>query len=55
MLLAWVLGFRLLGSLGALGGAALLLAFPGEVRQRLVPALIAYAAGERCSARHSSA
>lgn len=45
MLLAWILGFSLLGSLGAVGGAALLLAFPDEVRQRLVPALIAYAAG----------
>jgi zinc and cadmium transporter len=45
MLLAWILGFSLLGSLGAVGGAALLLAFPDEVRQRLVPALIAYASG----------
>jgi zinc and cadmium transporter len=45
MLLAWILGFSLLGSLGAVGGAALLLAFPDKVRQRLVPALVAYAAG----------
>ena len=45
MLLAWILGFSLLGSLGAVGGAALLLAFPAGMRQRLVPALIAYAAG----------
>ncbi len=45
MLLAWILGFSLLGSLGAVGGAALLLVFPDEVRRRLVPALVAYAAG----------
>ena len=45
MLLAWILGFSLLGSLGAVGGAALLLAFPDDVRKRLVPALVAYAAG----------
>ena len=45
MLLTWILAFSVLGSLGAVAGAALLLAFPDEVRRRLVPALIAYAAG----------
>jgi zinc and cadmium transporter len=45
VLLAWILVFSLLGSFGAIGGAALLLIFPDDVRKRLVPALVAYAAG----------
>jgi zinc and cadmium transporter len=45
MLFTWILVFSLLGSIGALAGAALLLAFPGPTRQRLVPVLISYASG----------
>jgi zinc and cadmium transporter len=37
--------FSLLGSVGAMGGAALLLAFPDAVRQRLLPCLLSYATG----------
>jgi zinc and cadmium transporter len=43
MLLAIV--FSLLGSAGAILGAALLLAFPDTVRNRLLPCLVAYATG----------
>lgn len=43
MLLAIV--FALLGSAGALIGAALLLRFPDAVRTRLLPCLVAYATG----------
>ena len=45
MLLVWIIVFSLLGSVGALAGAALLLAFPRAIRDALVPALISYAAG----------
>jgi zinc and cadmium transporter len=45
MLIAWIIGFSLLGSIGALAGAALLLAFPDVTRQRLVPSLISFASG----------
>jgi zinc and cadmium transporter len=45
MRILWILGFSTLGSIGAIGGAALLLAFPDSVRLRLVPCLISYAAG----------
>lgn len=41
----WALVFALLGSVGALAGAALLLRFPEAVRTRLVPCLVAYATG----------
>ncbi len=44
-LLLWIVAFSLLGSLGAAGGAALLLVFPRAIREALVPALIGYAAG----------
>jgi zinc and cadmium transporter len=37
--------FSLLGSVGAMGGAALLLAFPDAMRQRLLPCLLSYATG----------
>ena len=37
--------FSLLGSVGAMGGAALLLAFPEAMRQRLLPCLLSYATG----------
>jgi zinc and cadmium transporter len=45
VLLIWILAFSVLGSLGAVCGAALVLVFPDNVRKRLVPALVAYAAG----------
>lgn len=44
-MLAWVVVFSLLGSIGAIGGAALLLLFPRAIRQTLVPALVSFAAG----------
>jgi zinc and cadmium transporter len=43
MILAIV--FATLGSIGALGGAALLLRFPDAARTRLLPCLLAYATG----------
>jgi zinc and cadmium transporter len=43
MLLA--LFFGLLGSVGAMSGAALLLAFPDAIRKRLLSSLLAYATG----------
>jgi len=45
MLLSWIIGFSVLGSIGAIAGAALLLAFPDTVRKRLVPYLVSYATG----------
>ena len=45
MLLAWILGFSILGSIGAICGAALLLAFPDAVRHKAVPYLVSYATG----------
>ena len=45
MLLAWIIAFALLGSIGAAAGAALLLLFPHAIRRELVPALVSYAAG----------
>jgi len=41
----WILGFALLGSVGAIGMAALFLLFPKRVRARLVPFLVSYATG----------
>lgn len=43
--LPWALVFAVLGSVGALSGAALLLRFPDAMRTRLVPCLVAYATG----------
>ncbi|MDP1831681.1 MAG: ZIP family metal transporter [Geothrix sp.] len=43
--MGWLILFSLLGSVGALIGAALLLAFPDTVRQRLLPCLLSYATG----------
>lgn len=40
-----VILFSLLGSVGAMAGAALLLAFPDAMRQRLLPWLLSYATG----------
>jgi zinc and cadmium transporter len=45
MVLTWILGFALLGSVGAVGGAALFLLFPKQIRERLVPFLVSYATG----------
>jgi zinc and cadmium transporter len=45
VLIIWVIIFSLLGSVGSLGGAALLLAFPDRMRSTVVPALVSYAAG----------
>ena len=44
-ILVWIAGFSLLGSLGAIAGAALFLVFPHSIRKVLVPCLISYAAG----------
>ena len=40
-----ILFFSILGSIGSVGGAALLLFFPEEIRKTLVPCLISYAIG----------
>jgi zinc and cadmium transporter len=45
MLLAWILIFSLLGSIGAIAGAALLLVLPETVRHRFIPSLISFATG----------
>lgn len=44
-MLGWIIGFALLGSLGAIGAAALFLLFPENVRRFIVPSLISYATG----------
>lgn len=44
-ILSLIIIFSLLGSAGAVGGAALLLVFPQRVRKTLVPSLISYATG----------
>lgn len=41
----WIIGFAILGSVGAIGGAAVLLLFSKSVRERLVPFLVSYATG----------
>jgi zinc and cadmium transporter len=45
MVLTWILGFALLGSVGAVSAASLFLLFPKRVRARLVPFLVSYATG----------
>ena len=45
MLLTWIIVFSILGSIGAIGGAALLLIFPAPVRKTLLPGLLSYATG----------
>lgn len=45
MLFTWIIGFSLLGSVGAIAGAGLLLIFPSMIRDRLVPYLVSYASG----------
>ena len=44
-MLLWIIGFSLLGSIGAIAGAALFLFFPEGLRKLLVPSLISYATG----------
>ena len=44
-MLLWVIGFSILGSVGAIAGAALFLFFPQRIRNLLVPSLISYATG----------
>jgi len=45
MLLWWIVGFSILGSVGAVAGAGAMLLFPDAVRRRIVPVLISYATG----------
>lgn len=45
MLLAWIIVFSVLGSIGAIAGAALMLLFPESIRKSLLPCLISYATG----------
>ncbi len=45
MLITWVVPFTLLGSVGAVACAALLLVFPETVRTRSLPSLLSYATG----------
>jgi zinc and cadmium transporter len=49
-MLLWILGFSILGSIGAIAGAALLLVLPEGIRKVLVPYLVSYAAGTLLSA-----
>lgn len=44
-MLPWIIGFSLLGSVGAVAGAALFLFFSESIRKILVPYLISYATG----------
>ncbi len=45
MLLSWIVVFSVLGSVGAIAGAALLLLFPESTRKTLLPCLLSYATG----------
>ena len=45
MILAWIVGFSLLGSIGAIALAAAYLAFLEKIRKPLIPYLISYATG----------
>jgi zinc and cadmium transporter len=44
-MLLWIIGFSILGSFGAITGAALFLFFPEGIRKILLPNLISYATG----------
>ena len=44
-MLLWILGFSIIGSLGAVAGAALLLLFPVHIRKTIIPSLVSYAIG----------
>ena len=41
----WIIGFSILGSIGAVAGASLMLLFPDSIRRTLVPVLVSYATG----------
>lgn len=43
--LPWIVGFAILGSVGAIGGAGTFLLFPKDARERAVPFLVSYATG----------
>jgi len=45
MVLTWILGFALLGSVGAIGAAASFMLLSKRVREQLVPFLVSYATG----------
>jgi zinc and cadmium transporter len=45
VLLTWIIGFCVLGSVGAVAGAGAMLLFPEAVRRRMVPVLVSYATG----------
>lgn len=45
MLLTWIITFSILGSVGAIAGAALMLLFPEGTRKTLLPCLLSYATG----------
>jgi len=45
MLLGWIILFSILGSIGAVAGAGLMLLFPDGTRKTLLPYLISYATG----------
>ncbi len=45
MILTWIIVFSILGSVGAIIGAALLLTFPARMRKTLLPCLLSYATG----------
>jgi zinc and cadmium transporter len=45
MTLIWIIGFSLLGGVGAIALAGVYLAFPGQVRRSLIPYLISYTTG----------
>jgi len=45
MLLGWIILFSILGSIGAIAGAGVMLLFPDGTRKTLLPYLISYATG----------
>ncbi len=45
MLVSWIIVFSILGSVGAIIGAALLLMFPTNTQKSLLPGLLSYATG----------
>jgi len=44
-LILWIIVFSVIGSVGSVSGAALLLMFPEGVRKTVVPVLVSYATG----------
>lgn len=45
MVLIWIFGFALLGSVGAISAAASFMLFPKRLREQMVPFLVSYATG----------